>query len=95
MEAIGKAGFKGGEDIMIAMDPAASEFYDKNKKKYVFSKSDGSELDSAQMVDYWEKMVNAYPIISIEDGLDEDDWDGFKLMTDRLGKKIHRNGECC
>ncbi len=93
MEAIGKAGFKGGEDIMIAMDPAASEFYDKNKKKYVFSKSDGSELDSAQMVDYWEKMVNAYPIISIEDGLDEDDWDGFKLMTDRLGKKIQLVGD--
>jgi len=93
MEAIGKAGFKGGEEIMIAMDPAASEFYDKNKKKYVFSKSDGSELDSAQMVDFWEKLVNDYPIISIEDGLDEDDWDGFKLMTERLGKKIQLVGD--
>ncbi len=93
MEAISKAGFKPGDDIMIAMDPAASEFYDKNKKKYVFSKSDGSELDSAQMVDFWEKLVNAYPIISIEDGLDEDDWDGFKLQTERLGKKVQLVGD--
>ena len=66
---------------MIALDPASSEFYDKDKKKYVFSKSDGTEKDSAQMVEFWEKLVNDYPIISIEDGLAEDDWDGWQLMT--------------
>ncbi len=93
MEAITKAGFKPGDDIMIALDPATSEFYDKDKKKYIFAKSDGAELDSAQMVDFWEKLVNAYPIISIEDGLAEDDWDGYKVFTDRLGKKIQLMGD--
>lgn len=93
MEAITKAGFKPGDDIMIALDPATSEFYDKDKKKYIFAKSDGAELDSGQMVDFWEKLVNAYPIISIEDGLAEDDWDGYKVFTDRLGKKIQLMGD--
>ncbi len=91
--AIEKAGLKPGTDILIALDPAASEFYDKKKKKYVFSKSDGSERDSAAMVDYWEGFVKKYPIISIEDGMAEDDWDGFKLMTERLGNKIQIVGD--
>ncbi len=93
VEAIEKAGYKPGSDLMIALDPAASEFYDKDKKKYVFSRSDGSERDSLQMVEYYEKMVGNYPIISIEDGLAEDDWEGFKIMTDRMGKKIQIVGD--
>jgi enolase len=93
MTAIEKAGFKPGTDIMIALDPASSEFYDTGKKKYIFSKSDKSERDSSQMVDFYEKMVRQYPVISIEDGLAEDDWDGWKIMTDRLGKKIQIVGD--
>ncbi len=93
VRAIEKAGFKPGQDIMIALDPAASEFYDKNKKKYVFSKSDKSERDSGQMVEFYEDLVKKYPIISIEDGLAEDDWDGFKLMNEKLGKKIQIMGD--
>jgi enolase len=93
MKAIEKAGYKAGSDIMIAMDPAASEFYDKDKKKYVFARSDKSEKDSVQMVEFWENLVKNYPIISLEDGLDEDDWDGFKLMTEKLGKKIQIVGD--
>ena len=93
MEAIEKAGYKAGDDIMIAMDPASSEFYDKEKKKYVFSKSDGREMDSVQMVDFYEDLVNKYPIISIEDGLAEDDWDGWKIMTERLGSRIQIVGD--
>ncbi len=91
--AIEKAGFKPGTDIMIALDPASSEFYDTAKKKYVFSKSDKSERDSSQMVDFYEKWVKNYPIISIEDGLAENDWDGWKIMTDRLGDKIQIVGD--
>ena len=93
MTAIEKAGFKPGADIMIALDPASSEFYDAGKKKYIFSKSDKSERDSSQMVDFYEKMVKQYPVISIEDGLAEDDWDGWKIMTDRMGKKIQIVGD--
>ncbi len=93
MAAIEKAGYRPGEDIMISLDPAASEFYDKKKKKYVFSKSDGSERDSAAMVDFYEKMVKNFPVISIEDGLAEDDWDGWKMMTERLGSKIQIVGD--
>ena len=93
MTAIEKAGFKPGTDIMIALDPASSEFYDTAKKKYVFAKSDKSERDSAKMVDFYENMVKNYPIISIEDGLAEDDWDGWKIMTDRLGGKIQIVGD--
>jgi len=91
--AIEKAGYKPGKDIMIALDPAASEFYDTKKKKYIFSKSDGSERDSGEMVAFYEDLVKKYPIISIEDGLAEDDWDGFKLMTDKLGNKIQIVGD--
>jgi enolase len=93
VDAISKAGYKPGKDIMIALDPAASEFYDKTKKKYVFSKSDKSERDSAAMVDFYKNLVDKYPIISIEDGLAEDDWDGWKLMQKTLGSKIQIVGD--
>jgi enolase len=93
VQAIEKAGFKPGSDIMIALDPASSEFYDPAKKKYIFSRSDKSERDSGQMVDFYENLVKNYPIISIEDGHAEDDWDGWKLMTERLGSKIQIVGD--
>jgi len=93
LDAIGKAGYKAGEQIGIALDPAASEFYDTDKKKYVFKKSDKSERSSAEMVDFWAAWVAKYPIVSIEDGMSEDDWDGWKLMTDKLGKKIQLVGD--
>ena len=93
MEAIGTAGYKPGKDVFICLDPAASEFYDAKKKKYVFKKSDKSEKSSEQMVDFWEKWVKNYPIISIEDGMAEGDWDGWKIMTERLGDKIQLVGD--
>jgi enolase len=93
LEAIEKAGYKPGDDVAIALDPAASEFFDETKKKYVFKKSDGSELTSNDMVNYWKKWVEKYPIISIEDGMSELDWDGWKLLTDELGKKIQLVGD--
>ena len=93
ISAIEKAGFKPGKDIYIALDPASSEFYDAKKRKYVFSKSDGRELDSSQMVDFYEKWIKSYPIISLEDGLAENDWEGWKLLTDRLGKKVQLVGD--
>ncbi len=93
VEAISQAGYRPGDDIGIALDPAASEFYDESKKKYVFKKSDKSERSSEQMVDFWEKWVNEYPIISLEDGMSENDWDGWKLLTDRLGAKIQLVGD--
>jgi enolase len=86
LEAITAAGFKPGEQICIALDPASSEFYDRDKKKYIFKKSDKSERTSEQMVEFWKSWVNQYPIVSIEDGLAEDDWDGWKLLTHELGK---------
>ena len=93
MEAIQKSGYKPGEQIAIALDPASSEFYDKNSKKYVFKKSDKSERTSAQMVEFWSKWVSQYPIVSIEDGMAEDDWDGWKQLTDALGQKIQLVGD--
>jgi len=93
MEAIQLAGYKPGEQICIALDPASSEFYDKDKKKYVFKKSDKSEKTSAQMVEFWAKWASQFPIISIEDGMAEDDWDGWKALTDALGKKIQLVGD--
>jgi enolase len=86
LEAIVAAGFKPGPQIAIALDPAASEFYDRSTKKYVFKKSDKSQRSSEQMVEFWESWVRQYPIVSIEDGLSEDDWDGWKLLTRKLGK---------
>ena len=93
MEAIQKAGYKPGEQIAIAIDPASSEFFDKDKKKYIFKKSDKSEKTSAQMVEFYAKWVAQYPIISIEDGMAEDDWEGWKALTEALGKKIQLVGD--
>jgi enolase len=93
LKAIEKAGYKAGTDVAIAMDPAVSEMYNTEKQVYHFHKSDGKELSREKMVDYWENWVNQYPIISIEDGMAEDDWQGWKLMTERLGKKIQLVGD--
>lgn len=93
MEAITQAGYKPGEQICIALDPAASEFYDKDKKKYIFKKSDKSEKSADQMVEFWSNWASQYPIISIEDGMAEDDWDGWKTLSDALGKKIQLVGD--
>jgi enolase len=93
MEATTKAGFKPGEQIALAIDPASSEFYDADKKKYIFKKSDKSEKSSDQMIEFWSNWVRQYPIISIEDGMSEGDWDGWKSLTDALGKKIQLVGD--
>ena len=93
MEAINGAGYKPGEQIAIALDPASSEFYDKSKNRYVFKKSDKSEKTSEQMVEFWSHWVSQYPIISIEDGMAEDDWEGWKQLTDALGQKIQLVGD--
>ena len=93
MTAITAAGFKAGSQVSIALDPAVSEMYDSAKKVYHFHKSDGKKLTSEKMVEYWANWVKKYPIISIEDGMAEDDWKGWKLMTDTLGKKIQLVGD--
>ena len=93
LQAIEKAGYKPGDNVMLAIDPAASEFYDTTKKKYVFKKSDKRELSSQEMVDFWVNWANKYPIISMEDAMAEQDWDGWKLLTDKLGKKIQLVGD--
>ena len=93
LEAITQAGYKAGKDVGLALDPAASEFYDPKKRKYVFKKSDKSERSSDQMVEFWAEWVRKYPIVSIEDGLAEDDWKGWKQITDALGKKIQLVGD--
>ena len=92
LEAIKNAGYEAGKDIMICLDPASSEFYDKEKGLYILS-SENKELTSEEMVDYYENWVKNYPIISIEDGLDENDWDGWKIFTKRLGDKIQLVGD--
>ena len=93
LQAIEKAGYKPGDNVMLALDPAASEFYDGEKKKYVFKKSDKRELSSKEMVDFWVNWANKYPIISMEDAMAEDDWDGWKLLTEKLGTKIQLVGD--
>jgi enolase len=93
VKAMELAGFKPKKDLMIALDPAASEFYDTKKKKYIFSKSDRSERTSDEMIEFYGKMIKAYPLISIEDGLAEDDWDGFKNFTKTYGSKIQIVGD--
>ncbi len=93
MTAIQAAGYKAGSQIAIALDPAVSEMYDKAKKVYHFHKSDGKKLSSEKMVDYWANWVKQYPIISIEDGMAEDDWKGWKLLTDTVGNKIQLVGD--
>ncbi len=91
IQAIEKAGYKPGEEIFIAMDAAASEFYENGV--YHFKKSDGRKLSSMEMADYWTDWVNKYPIISIEDGMDEDDWDGWKASTEAIGDKCQLVGD--
>jgi enolase len=93
MTAINTAGFKAGTQVAIAMDPAASEMYDSAKKVYHFHKSDGKKLSSEKMVDYWTNWIKNYPIVSLEDGMAEDDWKGWKLLTDKLGSKIQLVGD--
>jgi len=93
LEAINKAGYKVGDEIAIALDPASSEMYMKDKKLYQFFKSDKSEKSSAEMVEYYESWVKQYPIVSIEDALAEDDWDGWSILTDKLGDKIQLVGD--
>ncbi len=93
LTAIQAAGYKTGSQIMIAMDAANSELWDAKKKKYVFHKSDGKEMTSEQLVKYWESWVKQYPICSIEDGMAEDDWKGWKMMTEALGSKCQIVGD--
>jgi enolase len=93
MEAIVKAGYKPGKDVLLALDVASSELFDKKKKIYTLENEAKKKKTPAQMVDFYENLVNKYPIISIEDGMAENDWDGWKLMTDRLGKRIQIVGD--
>ncbi|MBS1555293.1 MAG: phosphopyruvate hydratase [Bacteroidetes bacterium] len=93
LTAIEKAGFKPGVDVFIAMDAASSEFYDAKTKTYTFKKSDGKKLKSDEMVEYWAKWAKKYPIISIEDGMAEEDWDGWKKLTDKIGSKVQLVGD--
>ena len=93
MEAIEKAGYRPGEDIFLALDAASSEFYDKEKGKYVFRFSTGDELTSSDMVGFWKDWCDRYPIVSIEDGLDENDWDGWAELTQELGDRIQLVGD--
>jgi enolase len=93
LDAIGKANYKPGEQVYIALDPAASEFFDTDKKKYIFSKSDKSEKTPEQMAKYWENWTKQYPIASLEDGMAEGDWEGWKILTDAVGKKVQLVGD--
>jgi len=93
LQAIEAAGYKPGHDVFIAMDAAASELYNAEEKVYHFHKSSGEKLTSAQMVDFWVDWSKKYPIVSIEDGLDEDDWDGWKSLTEKIGSKIQLVGD--
>jgi enolase len=93
LQSIEKAGYKPGDEVMIAMDAAASEFYNAKEKVYHFHKSAGEKLTSAEMVDYWADWVNKYPIFSIEDGLDEDDWDGWVNLNKKMGSKCQLVGD--
>jgi enolase len=93
LSAIDDAGYIPGEDIFIALDPASSEFYDQKKHKYIFKKSDRRELSSEEMVNFWNDWVKRYPILSIEDGLAEDDWEGWKKLTATMGSKIQLVGD--
>jgi len=90
--AIEKAGYKPGVDICIGIDAAASSFYDEERKLYMLT-AEGKELTAAEMVDWYEELVNKYPILSIEDGMAEEDWDGFKMLNDRIGEKVQNVGD--
>src|SRR2546422_3792061 len=91
LEAITQAGYTPGKDCLLALDPAASEFYDG--KSYVFKKSDKRALSSDQMVEYWKEWIEKYPIISIEDGMAENDWTGWKTLTDQMGRRVQLVGD--
>ena len=93
LKSIESAGYSPGKDIFIAIDAAASEFYNSDEKVYHFHQSTGEKLSSSEMVDFWKDWVNKYPIISIEDGLDEDDWDAWRLLTNKIGKDIQLVGD--
>ncbi len=92
LEAVEKAGFKPGKDVSIALDPAASEFYDEEKKSYNLRK-ENKMLDSAQMVEFWKSWVDQFPIVSIEDGLAQDDWEGWQLLTKEIGDRVQIVGD--
>ena len=92
VEACEKAGYQPGSDIMFAMDPASTEYYDAERQMYVLA-GEGVEYTLEQMVDYWEALVNKYPIISIEDGMAEEDWEGWKMLTDRIGDRVQLVGD--
>src|SRR5699024_8029881 len=92
VEAIEKAGYKPGEDVLLALDVAATEIYDEERKVYNLA-GEGRELNVDEMIGFYEELVEKYPIISIEDGLAEDDWEGWKKLTDRLGNKIQIVGD--
>lgn len=93
VEAIKKAGYEPGKDVCLAIDVAASEFYDKDLKKYKFRWSTGEEFTTDELIDFYENLINKYPIISIEDPVDENDWEGFTRITERLGSKIQLVGD--
>ena len=93
LKAIESAGYKPGEEIMIAMDAAASEFYNEEQAVYHFHQSTGDKLTSAEMVDFWKSWTDKYPILSIEDGLHEDDWEGWKQLTDKIGDRVQIVGD--
>jgi enolase len=93
LQAIEAAGYKPGDDMMIAMDAASSEFYDKSTGLYTFKKSTGDKLTSSEMVSYWKEWTEKYPIASIEDGMDEDDWKGWKELTESIGNKVQLVGD--
>jgi len=93
LKAIENAGYRPGEDVFVSMDAAASEFYNAEESVYYFHQSTGDKLTSSEMVDYWADWCKKYPILSIEDGLDEDDWTGWKSLTDRLGDKVQLVGD--
>lgn len=93
LTAIASAGYKAGKDIYIAMDAAVTEMYDEKSKTYTFHKSDGKKMNSEELADYWVKWCKKYPIVSIEDGMAEDDWKGWKLLTEKLGNKVQLVGD--
>ena len=93
LQSIEKAGYKPGENVYLALVPASSEFYDQDKGKYIFKKSDGRELSSEEMASYWAEWTEKFPIISIEDGMAEDDWDGWKTLTDKVGDRVQLVGD--
>jgi enolase len=93
LQAIEQAGYRPGEDIYLALDPASSEYYLPEENKYHLKKSTGDKLSPAEMVDFWDNWTKKYPIISIEDGMAEDDWSGWKLMTEKMGKRIQLVGD--